>query len=137
MPGSAGATGPAHVFKGQRMPGRMGADRITVRNLEIIKVDEANNVLLIKGALPGAKNGLILISAVGQLKIKEEKAKVEEVKEEKIEAVKEDTVEVPVEQEVKKESAEKKEEESKEGEKEGNKNEVEEKSLTKEEKSEK
>ncbi len=85
MPGSAGATGPAHVFKGKKMPGRMGADRITVKNLEIIEVDQANNILLIKGAIPGAKNGLILISGEGQLKVavKDEKVnKVEKFKEE-------------------------------------------------------
>ncbi|MDD5071393.1 MAG: 50S ribosomal protein L3, partial [Patescibacteria group bacterium] len=49
MPGSIGATGPAHVFKGMRMPGRMGGDRATVKNLEIIEVDKDNNILLVKG----------------------------------------------------------------------------------------
>lgn len=68
MPGSAGATGPAHVFKGQGMPGRMGGDRVTTKNLEIIEVDLENNILLIKGAVPGARNGLILISGEGELK---------------------------------------------------------------------
>ncbi|MFH1661497.1 MAG: 50S ribosomal protein L3 [Candidatus Falkowbacteria bacterium] len=62
MPGSAGATGPAHVFKGMRMPGRMGVDRITTKNLEIVEVDKENNILLIKGSVPGIKNGLILIA---------------------------------------------------------------------------
>lgn len=69
MPGSAGATGPAHVFKGQKMPGRMGNDRTSIANLEVIEVDQENNILSIKGAIPGARNGLILISGEGELKI--------------------------------------------------------------------
>lgn len=86
MPGSAGATGPAHVFKGMRMGGRMGGDQVTVKNLEIIEIDTENNILSIKGAVPGARNGLVLISGEGELKIsqssnevKEEKTEVEEV----------------------------------------------------------
>lgn len=67
MPGSIGATGPAHVFKGKKMPGRMGGDRTTVANLEIIEVDKEKNLLLIKGAIPGARNGLVLISGEGEL----------------------------------------------------------------------
>jgi large subunit ribosomal protein L3 len=69
MPGSIGATGPAHVFKGTRMPGRMGGDRVTVQNLEIIEVDKENNILLIKGAVPGARNGLVEIRGEGELKV--------------------------------------------------------------------
>ena len=69
MPGSIGATGPAHVFKGQKMPGRMGGDRVTVKGLEIVEVDKENNVLLVKGAVPGARNGLVLIQGEGELKI--------------------------------------------------------------------
>ena len=71
MPGSSGATGPQHVFKGSRMPGRMGGDRVSVTNLEIVEVDKENNRLLVKGAVPGARNGLVLISGPGELKIKE------------------------------------------------------------------
>ena len=67
MPGSIGATGPAHVFKGQKMPGRMGCDQVTVKNLEIVEVDKENNILLIKGAVPGARNSLVLISGEGEL----------------------------------------------------------------------
>lgn len=69
MPGSIGATGPAHVFKGQKMPGRMGGDQVTVKNLEVVEVDKENNILLIKGAVPGARNGLVLISGEGELKV--------------------------------------------------------------------
>ncbi len=86
MPGSIGATGPAHVFKGQRMPGRMGGGRVTVPNLEVAEIDKENNILLIKGAIPGARNGLLLISGEGELKIKEQgtqsKEQVEEAKNE-------------------------------------------------------
>ena len=67
MPGSIGATGPAHVFKGQKMPGRMGGDRVTVKGLEVVEVDKENNVLLVKGAVPGARNGLVLISGEGDV----------------------------------------------------------------------
>ena len=48
MPGSIGATGPAHVFKGVRMPGRMGGDKVSVNNLEIVEIDKENNILYIK-----------------------------------------------------------------------------------------
>ncbi len=69
MPGSVGCTGPAHVFKGVRMPGRMGNEQVTTKNLEVIEVDKDNNILLIKGAVPGARNGLVLISGEGELKL--------------------------------------------------------------------
>ncbi len=68
MPGSIGATGPARVFKGMRMPGRMGGDKVSVKNLEIVEVDKENNILYVKGAVPGARNGLVLISGDGELK---------------------------------------------------------------------
>ncbi len=77
MPGSIGATGPAHVFKGTRMGGRTGGDRVTMRTLEIIQVDIENNILFVKGGIPGARNGLILISGEGELKtVKAEKVTV-------------------------------------------------------------
>ncbi|MBU4257229.1 50S ribosomal protein L3 [Patescibacteria group bacterium] len=69
MPGSIGCTGPAHVFKGVRMPGRMGGEQVTTKNLEVVEVDKENNILLIKGAVPGARNGLVLISGEGELKV--------------------------------------------------------------------
>ena len=78
MPGSIGSTGPAHVFKGMRMPGRMGNDRISVANLEIIKIDTENNLLYIKGAVPGHRNSLVYISAEGELKITEKKEEKKE-----------------------------------------------------------
>ncbi len=61
-PGSIGpSASPSRVFKGKRMPGHMGCDRVTVRNLEVIKVDQENNLLVVKGAVPGARNGWIEI----------------------------------------------------------------------------
>lgn len=70
MPGSIGATGPAHVFKGLRMGGRMGTDLITVQGLQIVKVDYDNNLLYVKGALPGAINSLVLVSGPGTFKMR-------------------------------------------------------------------
>jgi large subunit ribosomal protein L3 len=61
-PGSIGAcTTPGRVFKGKRMPGRMGGDRVTVQGLKIEMVDSERNLLAVRGAVPGAKNGLLII----------------------------------------------------------------------------
>jgi large subunit ribosomal protein L3 len=61
-PGSIGACAtPARVFKGTRMSGRMGSDRVTVQNLLVHKVDAENGVLLIKGAVPGRTGGLVMV----------------------------------------------------------------------------
>jgi len=63
-PGSVGqAATPAKVFKGQKMPGRMGNDTVTVRNLDVVKVDAEQNLLLVKGAVPGGKGALLTIKA--------------------------------------------------------------------------
>lgn len=59
--GSLGAKGPARVFKGRELPGRMGGERVTVQNLEIIRVDADKNLILIRGAVPGAKKGLLIL----------------------------------------------------------------------------
>jgi large subunit ribosomal protein L3 len=62
QPGSIGAgTTPGRVFKGTRMGGHMGDDRVTVKKLTVVKVDAERNLLLVKGAVPGARNGLLLI----------------------------------------------------------------------------
>ncbi len=64
--GSIGAgTSPGRVFKGMRMAGHMGDERVTVRHLEVIRIDPERNLLLVKGAVPGAKNGLLLIKKSG------------------------------------------------------------------------
>ncbi|MCL0041160.1 50S ribosomal protein L3 [Dehalococcoidia bacterium] len=61
-PGSiGGGTDPGKVFKGQRMAGHMGNARVTVRNLKVIKSDPDRNLLLVRGAVPGARNGLLII----------------------------------------------------------------------------
>ncbi|WP_425805416.1 50S ribosomal protein L3 [Desulfitobacterium sp. Sab5] len=60
--GSLGAKGPARVFKGRLLPGRMGGDRVTVQNLQIVRVDADKNMILVKGAVPGAKKGLLILT---------------------------------------------------------------------------
>jgi large subunit ribosomal protein L3 len=61
-PGSIGAcTTPGRVFKGKRMPGRMGGERVTVQGLKVVMVDPERNLLAVRGAVPGAKNGLLMI----------------------------------------------------------------------------
>lgn len=61
--GSMGAnSSPSRVFKNKHMPGQYGNERVTIQNLEIVKVDTARNVLLIKGAIPGPKGGIITVS---------------------------------------------------------------------------
>jgi large subunit ribosomal protein L3 len=61
-PGSIGSSAtPGRVFKGMRMAGRMGNDRVTVQNLKVLRVDPSRNVLLVEGSVPGANEGLVLI----------------------------------------------------------------------------
>lgn len=60
--GSLGATSsPSRVFKGKKMPGHYGVDRVTVQNLDIAKVDPENNVIAVRGAVPGPKGGIVVI----------------------------------------------------------------------------
>ena len=81
MPGSIGATGPAHVFKGTKMAGQMGNQQSTVTNLEIIEIDTDNNLIKVKGAVPGHRNALVFVESKGEMKVvevkKEEKPKKE------------------------------------------------------------
>ncbi|MEQ1760737.1 MAG: 50S ribosomal protein L3 [Vicinamibacterales bacterium] len=61
-PGSIGASSfPSRVVKGMRMGGHMGSDRITVRNLRVLRVDAENNLLLVEGAVPGGPNAIVVI----------------------------------------------------------------------------
>ena len=61
-PGSIGAgTDPGRVWKNTRMAGHMGAERVTVKKLRVVRVDAERNLLLVKGAVPGARNGLLLV----------------------------------------------------------------------------
>jgi large subunit ribosomal protein L3 len=67
-PGSIGCnTDPHHVFKGRRMAGHYGDARCTMRNLKVIKVDAENNLLLVRGAVPGPNGGLLLIRETNKL----------------------------------------------------------------------
>jgi large subunit ribosomal protein L3 len=66
VPGSIGSSAtPGRVYKGRKMPGRMGSQRTTVKNLTVIDVRPEMDVVLVKGAVPGAKNGLIEIAKAG------------------------------------------------------------------------
>ncbi len=102
-PGASGAhTYPGRVTKGKKFPGRMGNERKTIRNLEVVILDEDNGLVGVKGAVPGAGNGLVLIKIkkdidisarkemakekIEKSKLEEEKAKEQQEKEEKIES---------------------------------------------------
>ncbi|MGH7450023.1 MAG: 50S ribosomal protein L3 [bacterium] len=62
-PGSVGGSSyPSRVFKGMRMAGQMGNARVTVRNLKVVRVDAENNIVMVRGGIPGARNGMVLIS---------------------------------------------------------------------------
>lgn len=61
-PGSIGCSAtPSRVFKNKKMPGQLGNSRVTIQRLQVVRVDTAENLLLIKGALPGATNGLVIV----------------------------------------------------------------------------
>jgi large subunit ribosomal protein L3 len=60
-PQTSGATDPAHVFKGTKKPGHMGNEKVTQQGLKVVRVDPDKNLLLIKGAVPGANGGLVLV----------------------------------------------------------------------------
>jgi len=61
-PGSIGRSAtPSRVFPGQKMPGRMGGERVTVKNLKVVKVDDENNLLYLRGAVPGSAGGYLTI----------------------------------------------------------------------------
>jgi large subunit ribosomal protein L3 len=61
-PGSIGASSyPSRVVKGMRAAGRMGGDRVTVRNLKVVSVDAENNLLVLRGAVPGAPGGYVVV----------------------------------------------------------------------------
>jgi len=79
MPGSIGAGGVQHVFKGTRMAGHMGDAQITVKNLEIVEIKPEDNEIWVKGAVPGARNGLLYIfTTEGNVVLQVEEVPVEE-----------------------------------------------------------
>ena len=61
QPGSMGVIDPAHIFKNKKMAGQYGNERVTMLNLEIIKIDPDNNLIAVKGAVPGAKGGIVYL----------------------------------------------------------------------------
>lgn len=63
QPGSMGAiSDPSRIFKGKGMAGHMGTERVTIQNLEVVKVDAENNLIAVKGAIPGPKGGLVFVT---------------------------------------------------------------------------
>jgi len=61
-PGSIGASSfPSRVFKGQRMAGQMGNSQITIRNLEVLEIDGEDQLLVVRGSIPGPKNGYVVV----------------------------------------------------------------------------
>lgn len=62
-PGAMGPVDPMHVFKGKKLPGRMGGKKVTLQNLEIVKVDPERNLLLVKGNVPGPKKSYVKITS--------------------------------------------------------------------------
>ena len=61
--GSNGSTStPSRVFKGKKLPGHLGAERVTVQNLTVVKIDAENNLIAVKGAIPGAKGGIVVLT---------------------------------------------------------------------------
>ena len=59
--GSLGVIDPARIFKGKRMAGHLGCERVTIQNLDVVKVDAENNLIAIKGAIPGPKKGIVMV----------------------------------------------------------------------------
>ena len=60
--GSVGVIDPARIFKGKKMAGHLGTERVTVQNLSVVKVDSENNLIAIKGSVPGPKGGIVVIA---------------------------------------------------------------------------
>ncbi len=89
-PGSigGGSSDPSRVFKGHHLPGHMGMEKKTIQNLEVIEVDKENNLLVIKGAVPGHKNSYLLIREAKKKKPVSNKQKSEEAKPEEKEQAK-------------------------------------------------
>jgi large subunit ribosomal protein L3 len=52
---------PSRIFKGKALPGHMGAEKVTVQNLEVVKIDTENNLIAVKGAIPGPKGGIVTL----------------------------------------------------------------------------
>ena len=61
QPGSMGVIDPARIFKNKRMAGQYGNEQVTVLNLNVVKIDAEKNIIAVKGAIPGAKGGIVFI----------------------------------------------------------------------------
>lgn len=110
-PGAIGSgTTPGRVYKGKKMAGHMGAEKVSVKNLEVVGLDKTNNLLVIKGAVPGPVGGLVMVTKLGRIKgytpPPEEKPSDEEDQEVSGDN-KTEAVEAPVEQVEQKEEAKK------------------------------
>ena len=66
--GSIGSRYPQHVNKGRRMPGHMGTQNVTVKNLQVVDVDAEKNLMMIRGAIPGANGGMVRVTSTGTVK---------------------------------------------------------------------
>ena len=95
-PGSMGTMRPMRVFKGKNLPGHMGTLTVTIQNLEVVMVDTENNVILVKGNVPGAKNSLVVIQTA--VKKPDTVKEMEELNTYVTETVKAPTEETPVEE---------------------------------------
>lgn len=82
MPGSIGAGGVQRVFKGTRMAGHMGNEKVTISGLKIVSIDEINNILYIKGAIPGSRNSLVYIYGEGSMELENSNVNVNNEKNE-------------------------------------------------------
>lgn len=66
IPGSIGASSdPSRVFKGKKLPGHYGDTNLTIRGLEVLRIDQERNMILVKGAIPGARNGIVFVTKQG------------------------------------------------------------------------
>ena len=77
MPGSIGAGGVQHVFKGKRMPGRMGGNQVTFKDVLIVAIDETKNVIYVEGGVPGSRGSLVKLFGAGDLIVSASANKVE------------------------------------------------------------
>ncbi len=79
-PGSIGSQRPQRVPKGRKMAGHLGNELVTIKNLQVVKVDKENNLLFIKGAIPGNKNSIVLIKKTGKVVKPKQEMVIEEKK---------------------------------------------------------
>jgi large subunit ribosomal protein L3 len=100
--GSLGTMLPMHVLKGKKLPGHMGHKLVTVQNLEIVEIDLENNIILVKGNVPGPKKSLVIIKSAikheGKVNAQDELITYVEVEETPVETTEEAPAEAPVEE---------------------------------------